>query len=191
VWSLARNWITRLELGSMELITLCAKPFLHSTSVAKEARIRVKALEWTIKFGSLSKWKLLKFLRHPQQSLPNASSGWYFRLYMLHLLRPDSSYYPSSCILIILHSKSNLQTLQQAVFNLHMSDSLMTLVRFLFWWQCEGTSVSSGIYRHFKLIYWYHIQEEERESLLSAEDGYIMFQRNVTIFLPHMVEVHS
>jgi len=79
----------------MELITLCAKPFLHRTFVAKEAGIQ--ALEWTIKFGSLSKWELLKFLRHSQQTLPK--SRWYFRLDMLHLLRPDSSYHPSSCIL--------------------------------------------------------------------------------------------
>lgn len=156
MWSLARNWITLLEWRSMELITLCAKPFLHSTFVAKAAVIQ--ALEWTIKFGSLSKWELLKFLRPSQQTLPN--SRWYFRLDMVHPLRPDTSYYPSSCILIILHSKSTLQTLQQVLFNLRMSDSLMILVRFLFWLQCEWTSVSSGIYRLFKLIYSSHIQKK-------------------------------
>jgi len=79
----------------MELITLCAKPFLHSTFVTREAGIQ--ALEWTIKFGSLSKWELLKFLRHSQQTLPN--SRWYFRLDILHILRPDRSYYPSFWIL--------------------------------------------------------------------------------------------
>ena len=172
---MGRNWITRLEWRSMELITLCAKPFLHSTFVAKEAGIQ--ASEWTIKFGTLSKWEVLKFLRHSQQTLPNSRR--YFLLDMLHLLRPDSWYYPSSCILIILHRKSTLQTLQQVVFNLRMSESSMILVRFLFWRQCEWTSVSSGIYRHFKLTYWSHIGEEEREPLLSPEDGYIMFQRKV------------
>lgn len=186
MWSLARNWITRLESGSMKLITLYAKPFLHSTFVAKE--VGIQALEWTIKFRSLSKWELLKFLRHSQQTLPN--SRWYFRLGMLHLLRPDSSYYPSSCILIILHSKSTLQTLQQVVFYLRMPDSLMIFVRFLFWRQCEWTSISSGIYGHFKLIYWSHIQEEDLKSLLSPEDGYIMFERNVTIFLLNMMAAH-
>jgi len=184
---LARNWITRLEWRSMELITLCAKPFLHSTFVAKEAGIQ--ALEWTIKFGSLSKWELLKFLRHSQQTLPNKRRN--FRLEMLHLLQPDSSYYPNSCILMILRRKSTLQILQQVVFNLSMSDSSMILVRFLFWRQCEWTSVSSGICRNFKLINWSHILEEEREPLLSPEDGYILFQRNVTIFLPGMMEAHS
>ena len=171
MWSLARNWITRLEWGSMELITLCAKPFLHSTFVAKEAV--TQALEWTIKFGSLSKWELLKFLRHSQQNLPNIR--WCFQLDMLHLLRPDSTFYSSFCVLIILHSKSTLQTLQQVVFNLRMSDSLMIHVRFLFWRQWEWTSLSSGIYRHFKFIYRSHIQEEGRESLLSPEVGWIYY----------------